>query len=482
MIFLHLDFRQTYYMLDSTAFIPMARFYLFILKNKSMRFIVNTLFLIFFSQTLLAQKDTVRMSLDDCINYAVENGYNTNMQKSRTKDSEIDYKQAIMNHLPSISGSVGIETAFGRGIDPETNSYINQSSLSNGYNITGNIPIFQGFSLFNQTRRAKISKLRGESELVKVKDEIAIKTILAFAEAIYNRELVVLSEQMVEKYSLELKKATRRLELGAGSKADLMQIQAGLSQEKLTLIKAENLFEISIIKLKEIMSFPLAEHLSLVKDENQTLQMTLNPGQTVEEILEIALDSNPKAVISKQTLEVEKLSLSIAKGNYYPSLSLSGGVNSAFFRSLDSKPFSSYNSQIRNNLGEWVGLSLSIPIFNRNERRTNVKLAKNNLERAILTHKNESRILESEIRQCFMELDACRQAMEQSLLNVEYHKLANEAISKRFEKGASSLIELQTSDANLFRAEVESRNASLKYQIKIREINYYKGQKLWIEK
>lgn len=433
--------------------------------------------LIFFCQLpLIAQspKDTVTMTIDDCIEYAVANSFKTNIQKTRTEDQKMAYNQAIMNHLPSISGGVGLETAFGRGVDPETNSYVNQSNLSNSYSLSGNIPIFQGLSILNQTRKAKISKLRGETELTKVKDDVAIETILAFAEAVYKKEIMILYSQMIEKYNMELKKASRKYGLGAGSQTDVAQIKARLSQEKLVYIEAKNHYEISLIKLKDQMNFPLEQDLALASAEEELLRVQY-PEQSVEQVIAFALESNPKSQISRQTVDEEKLSLSIARGQYYPSISLSGGINTAFFRQLDGDNYTSFSNQFNNNLGQWVGVTLSIPIFDRNRARHQVKMAKSSLKRAILTNEQDDRLLRSEIRQALMELSAAEQTLELARYNVKYQSLANEAVAKKYEKGLSSIIELQTSDSDLFKSQLELRNAILKYQIKIREVNYYKG-------
>ncbi len=413
------------------------------------------------------------MTLEECIGYAVENSYKSNLQKSRAENSKIDYREAILAHTPSISGSAGLESAFGRGIDPETNSYANESSLSNSFRASGELPIFNGFRLLNQTRRAKIAKLKGEKEVEMVKDQVAEETMVAFAEVVYNGELVSLYNKRIENLMLEEKKMERMCQLGGGSQADLAQIKAKRAAEQYSAINAQNMYELSLIKLKDCMNYPLDDTLKIVQMIDST--ELYNPMQSIGEIVNFAIENNPKSVVESQIFKAEQLSLSIAKGGYSPSLYLYGGISTAFFRQLNSNTYTAYGKQLENNLGEWVGISISIPIFNGNQRRYDVKRAKNNLNEANLTYNQNIRTLESEVRQAAMELDAARSAWIESKQNVAYQRLATEAIRKKYEQSAASIIDLQTSDNDLFRSEVELRNSYLRYQIKLREVNYYKG-------
>lgn len=432
-----------------------------------MKKIIVTSLSLLLSASLWAQK----MSLNDCIAYAVENNYNV---KSKTTDSEnakIDYEMAIMDLLPSVSGSVSPYLSFGRGIDPETNSYINTSTFNNGMSISGSLPIFNGLRLLNQTRSAKISKLRGEDDLQREKDDVAEKTMIAYATVIYNEELVALYEQRISTYKIDLQRLKRLNDLGAGSKSDILQLQATLAAEEYSAISARNSYEISIIELKDCMNYPLNDSLEIsgiIENENITTT-------SVESLVEYALENNIAAQIVAEDLKLSELNLKIARGSYYPTISLSGGLSTSYYKNLTMGTYSLFGEQLKSNLGEWFGASISIPIFNGLSTRKNVRKAKNNLKLAQDTHDNTLRTLESEIRKATMELEVADQQQQQALQTVEYQREANEAAHKRFATGAVSIIELQTSDNDLFKAEAELRHSELSYRIKLREVNYYNG-------
>ncbi len=436
-----------------------------------------TVVIVLTTKLILAQvpQESRMMTLEECMAYAVENSFMSQRSQRDADNLAVDYNAALLQHLPSVSGNVGSQASFGRGIDPATNTYVNESSLNTSFQASGSVPIFYGFQLLNTTRSAKIAKLRGMDQLQRVRDEVAEQTMIAYAEVVYNTELVHLYARRIENYQLEQRKMSRMLELGGGSQADLAQIDAKLASEQFQSIRAKNNLDISIIKLKDCMNYPLEDNLEIVPLVEQI--SSYNDQASLENIVTYAMEYHPTSLINQKMLEEQRLQLSIVKGDYWPSLSLNGGVSSSYFTQLANATASidPFNTQLKNNLGEWVGASISIPIFGGLERRYNVKKAKNDYEQAKRDYSENQRALESSITQAVLELEALDLAFAESVRNVDFQMLANQAIRKKYQEGAANIIETQTSDNELFNSELEMRNAYLRYQLKLREVNYYKG-------
>ena len=430
-------------------------------------FLLSFSFLSFFA---FAQQT---MDLDACMRYAIENSYKTARATSELNNLKKEYTGAILAHLPGVEGSVGVSSNFGRGIDPATNNYVNTTTFSNNVGLNAWLPVFSGLRYLNQTRSAKIAKLRGEEQLRQTRDQVAEATMIAYAEVVYNTELVELYQKRIDNYQIEEKKMARLFELGGGSSADLAQIRATLAAEEYAAIAARNNVELSIVKLKDCMNFPL-DDLLLIEPQIKETELYLE-GQTPAAIVAFAAETHPTAIIEQHKLNGQKRALSSARGAYYPSLSLSGGISTGYFNATGSK-YDPYFTQYKNNLGEWVGLHVSVPIFSGLEVRLRVAIAKNDLKQAQRDYDETLRTLSSEIKQAMLELDASKSQWQQAQKNVEYQLIANRANHSKYENDALSIIELQTSDNQLFQSEIELRNAYLRYQIKIREMNYYKGK------
>ncbi len=416
---------------------------------------------------------SAQMTLEHCIEYAVENNYRINQQLSSTITGKIDYDEAVLQHLPSLNGGVNGNANFGRGLDPGTNTYVNTSTFNNGISLQLDMPIFSGLRLLNRTRLAKVAKLRGDDLLVQIKDEVALEVMIAYATVLFNSEMVELYAKRIEGYRVEEAKMVRQVELGGGSVEDLAQLRATISTEEYSAIEAENNYDLSVIALKDCMNFPLCDTL-FIETSLSSVEIE-SPTESLEHIIEFALEINPKVAVGSKDLKLKELELKIAKGYYSPTLSLNGGIATSYYTNLGGggAPF---GEQLKNNLGEWVGASLSIPIFNGLSTRKGVLRAKNNLEQAQRDFDEVERQLESEIRRSVMELEAAEKKLQQAKKNLEYQRIANDAAHKRYKLGALSIIELQTSDNDLFRAELELRDSFLRHNIKAREVNYYKGE------
>lgn len=436
-----------------------------------MKKILIFLFLI----SAIASHSQPPMSLEECMSYAAENSYKSARSANDLANSKLAYTGAILDHLPSLSGSIGASANFGRGIDPATNNYISTSTFNNSISANLGLPIFNGLRLLNQTRSAKIAKMRGEEQLRQTRDQVAEETMAAYADVVYNTELVDLYARRIENYKIEEQQVLRKCALGTGSEADLAQIRATLSSEEYTYIAAQNRLEISVIKLKDCMNFPLEDSL-IIEPTIKEVEL-FHPEQSTEEIYDYALEFHPSSIISKETLRGNKLNLSIARGSYYPSISFGAGISTSYYTRLDgiASNSGSYGEQLKNNIGEGLSVSMSVPIFNGLGTRLNVSRSKNNYAQAQRDNQETLRTLSSEIEQAAMDMEASKKQWIQAQKNVAFQKLANHANHRKYTEGLISIIEMQTSDNQLLMSEIELRNSYLSYQIKLREVNYYKG-------
>ena len=412
------------------------------------------------------------MDLEACMRYAVENSYKTARVATELDNAKKDFTGAILAHLPEVSGSIGASSGFGRGINPATNSYVNTTTFNNNVGVSAAVPIFNGLRYLNQTRSAKIAMMRGEEQLRQACDKVAEETMLAYAEVVYYTELFELYEKCIENYALEEKRMSRLVELGGGSETDLAQIRATLASEEYTAIATKNNLELSIIKLKDCMNYPLDAPLLVLPTIQETALYF--EEQTCADIVASALKLHPTAIIEQQNLELQKRALAIERGAYYPSVSLNGGISTSYYTATNYKN-DPYFSQFKNNFGEWVGVNVNVPIFSGLNARLQVSKAKNSLKQSQRDYDETMRTLSSEIKQAMLELEASKSQWLKAQKNVEYQQIANQANKRKYADGTVSIIELQTSNNQLLQSEIELRNAYLRFQIKVREMNYYKG-------
>ena len=173
-----------------------------------------------------AAEPVVRMTLDECMAYAVEHSPVVRQQDYTNRNYRQDYIESVAALVPSVSGSVSATTSFGRSVDPETNTYTDVSNLSNNYGVSGQMPVFAGFTGINTIRAAKVMRLMGVEELQRVKDEVALNTMQAYFDVVYYTESVRLAREQLETSTGNLAKSRKLLELGRKSAADVAEQEA----------------------------------------------------------------------------------------------------------------------------------------------------------------------------------------------------------------------------------------------------------------
>ena len=180
--------------------------------------------------------DTVRMSLKECVDYAVEHSYKMMIQLLANDDRRLDERDAYLSFLPSISASIAGQASFGRNIDPETNIYTTTTSFSNSYGISGGMYVFNGFKIVNNYKIAKTARALGYEETQQLKDEIALAVIQAYYNVLYNEKMLALTRAQLEASQANLELVAKEYELGRKSLADKSDIEAEVAEYSYNLV------------------------------------------------------------------------------------------------------------------------------------------------------------------------------------------------------------------------------------------------------
>ena len=136
----------------------------------------------------------------------------------------------------------------------------------------------------------------------------------------------------------------------------------------------------------------------------------------------------------------------------------------------------SFNEQFRNNGGEYIQLSLNVPIFDQFRRRTSVQNKKNALRRAEAEYDQKMRDIENEVVRAVSDRDGAQAEFRQADRLAEVQKEAFELSTKQYENGLISAIEFQTASQTYLNAMAERMNSLLKLRIKDAVVRYYNGE------
>ena len=417
-----------------------------------------------------AQSDDTTMvwTVEDCMRYAVAHSHGLRQRELQMDNSEAARMQAIGAFLPSVSASTGTQWNFGRAIDPETNTYTSVSTFNNGYGLSTSLPVFDGLYRVHALRAARADVLLQKNALQAERDQVALETYQAYVDVVYAQEAVRLAKEKLIESKMMLRQTQVMEEEGLKSPADVAQMEAQVATDELVLTRQEGQRETNMLELRKVMNRP--SPLPLYCGEGRSL--TPDPSPKGE--------GGGSALLAQSFYAVESArhSLRAARSSFFPSISLSAGINSSYYRNLDVATTTPFRNQLKNNLGEYVSLNLSIPIFNRLGNIASLRRARNNLCIAQEQYAAKQTELEMLRQQASIDVLTYQKEATQGERKVAADSLAYELTRQQYAQGLASPIDLQTSASILLQSRVALLQSRLMIFVKELQRRYYEGLNL----
>ena len=431
-------------------------------------------------------------SLDDCMKYAVEHATEVKREVVNARQRKQDYQHAVAGFLPTVSGGVQGQYAWGRNIDPETNTYNNVTTFNNYYQLYAELNVFDGFATINALKQAKLSRDYSATAMQKIQDDRAIDVMQKYVDAAYAEASIQIASEKLNESKRMLVKMKRLYELGEKGRPDVVQMESQVAEDEYNLTHQENVAKQSLLALKSAMNFPVDEELKIQINEEQKIQINgklnlkLNAeneaipefGINYETVYQGFLNISPDLKSAEYEVERARYDYKIAKGRLLPSLSLGGGISTNYYKNLSQKgQYDGFASQFRNNQGEYLALTLSIPIYNSDHWHS-VKKARNDWQLAQVNLEETRRKLHDQIAQAVMDAEGYAKELHQMQKKVASDSLAYHMSSRKFEEGMLSTFDLHTAAQTLLESRIKELQMQMLLIIKQRLIAYYQGENL----
>ncbi len=411
------------------------------------------------------------MTLKECMAYAISNSTKIRIQQAAVGDARIDRRDAALAlFTPQINAQTVAYYNFGRNIDPETNVYIQTTSFHNSYGVSAGYDLFDGFKAVNNWKISKTGLLIAQSQEKQVEADICLAVMESYYNVVYYKRLSDVYEEQVATAESALKKARRQEELGQKGHADVIQMEADLADRQYDLTNTYNMYQDQKMTLADLMFWPVDEELNI---DTSMPMWQIEPVAT-ESVVDFALEHNPGVNMASWKELNAKRELSTAKWQLMPSIGLYGGWNTNYF-TYPNQATDPFGTQFRNNMGEYVQLSLSIPIWDRLAKASRISKKRHALEKATAELDQKRRDVESEVRRAIQDRDGAATAYQQAQRKAEVQAEAYTLNLKKLEQGLISPLEFQTANNNFLKAQADEMNSLFKYLIKQAVVRYYNG-------
>lgn len=382
--------------------------------------------------------------------------------------SAIQYKSSKMELYPNLNGSISNNNAFGRSIDPYSNSFIDTKFKSYSGSIASNITLFNGFSKINTIKMAKAEVDIQQTAIDRIKDDITIQVASLYTTILYTEELIKSYKEQNQISKQQKDFLQVRFEEGVIAESELFKLDAQIASESVNLITIEHVLKMYYLDLQQLVNVPITTKMHL-----QTLDVLEIKGDFDDLYLldvEKTYQENPSFLITKMQEENAKLNIKLSQAAYLPSLNLQ--LNYGSFYS-DSNSNFNFNEQWNNNKNYGFSLSLSIPVFNGFSVRQNVKRAKTQYKQSLVRTDIEKNRLIKVLSQANNDLVASQEKLKSAGSALLFAQKTFEADQLKYEYGKISLTELLLTQKDYFNSQAELIKAKYEYAYNKGVIGFY---------
>lgn len=452
-------------------------------------------------------------TLEDCINYALDNNLDIKKQILTVETNKRQLWQSGLSMLPNLNANGTNIWNFGQTIDQYTNTFASTTVRSNNFYLSSDVLIFGGLTKFNTLKQDQINLLASKYDLDVMKNNISLSVAGYYLDILFNMELLDVAREQLNITQDQVKRITKMVEAGSSAKGDLLNIQAQQAAEELTVVDAENRLYISNLSLQQLIDLPVTKDFSV---EKPLLKPVEKPRDvmTPEQIFDYALIARPEIKSADLRVQAAQKSLSIARGTISPILSFSGSwgtgysgasqeidpnvqpsISSEIIGITKSNKDSVYGfmlnynyrvksfyDQLRDNNNQSVGFYLRIPIFNGWQGRTAISQAKIEKNQAELSLEIQKRDLRKIIEQSYADAVAALKKYNSSLQKVAAQEESFKYTQQKFDVGMLTSFDFNNAKKDLTKAQSDLLQAKYDFIFKTTILDFYMGKPISINK
>ena len=418
-------------------------------------------------------------SLQECMDYAIENNLQVQQQELDLLDADIDIQNAKGSLLPNLSA--GASNTWNNGINqvfiqsaanPFGQTERRRQTIRNSqYNINSNIPIYNGLQNYNRIQQAKLQKIASQYNIDRLKDDIRINIANTYLQILLEQENLAVLEAQNDITLEQINRTQQLIDAGNLPKGDILELKANEATNIQNIAVAKNNINVAVNSLKQLLNLPFGDKFAVQKME-ATLDDLSILNASVGEILSEVLTNRNEIKFAEQNIAVANKQVKITKGGFQPTLNGFAGASTAEFESSDN----SLETQFEDNFRYNYGLSLNIPIFSRYQNKNAVSRSKVSVLRSKFQLEQTKQRVTQNVYQAYLDAQASDKAYEAAKVAVDAQKQAYEYAKERFEVGITNSldftqakIQYQNSQTQLVRSKYD-----LLFKLKLLEL-YYNG-------
>lgn len=461
------------------------------LKFQPVRFLrfLPALILLVSTTTLFAQTAPEKWTLEKCIDYATKNNIGIQQADLNTQLNKNNYIQSYANMLPSINGGISNEWSNGKQFNLAAFKLTTQTSVTFATQLGADLTLFSGLQQVHNVLKNKYNLQAAQMDWQDTKNTVALNITTGFLQIMLAREVLQVAKNQYNISSTQKETIEKRVGAGMMPETNLLDIEAQMARDEANITNAQNTADMAMLGLRLLLQLKPDEPFD-VELPVLTEEVTNQQGENLAlGVYNTAVMTQPSILAAQARVKSAEFTRKMAWGTLSPTLTANGSLydyyntqNKSLDTSVNDYVTTPWNTQYKDQFRKSFSLTLSVPIFGKLQRITNIQNAKLQYQNALLQLESKKQSLQQTIYQAEADVRAAASAYFASKKSYDASKRAYEAQEKRYTAGASTSLDYQTAKNNL--AAVESDLAKNKYTFifKSKVLDFYQGKPITLSK
>lgn len=420
-----------------------------------------------------------KWTLEDCINYAVENNITLQQARLQKQSATETRKQSNAALFPTLSAStnqsVGYRPWTSNGTMTVTNGTVatdvKKTYYNGSYGINASWTVWNGGQNTNQLKRDRLSEQQADLSVLETANSIQEQIARNYVQILYLTEAVEVQRQALETAKKNEERGQVMLEVGKMSKADLAQLTAQRATDEYNIVQAETQVADYMLRLRQLLEITDGRDFDIAIPAT-TDEQALATIPSLMNVYETALAQRPEIQNAKLDIEQSGLQMKMAKAGHLPTVSMTAGVGT----STNSLSQNTWGSQIKTNFDASAGVGIQIPIIDARKTKTAVNKARIAHEQAELDLVSRQKQLYSDIESCWLEAMSNQQKFRAAKLSVASEQASYDLLSEQFRLGLKNIVELLTGKDKLLQAQQNRLQSKYTTILNQQLLKFYQGE------
>jgi outer membrane protein len=449
-------------------------------------------------------------TLEDCIEYALDNNIDIKKQMLMVENQRSVLLQSWLTMLPSLNAGATHGYNWGRTVDRYTNEFATTRVQSNNFYLGTQFNLFQGLQQINTVNRTKLDWMASQYDLDMMMDDISIAVAGYYLDILFNQEVLAVSREQLSVTNQQVSRLEKMVQAGTLARGDLLSIEAQAAAEELMVVEAENRLAIAYLSLQQLIDHPISAQFRIEEPELRPIeapQVSLTP----QDVLQVALMKRPEIKSAELRVQSAEKGIAHARGYQSPVLSFSGSWATGYsgleqptdeftpsvvpIGYLQSDPSEvvvttfnqpvyaviPFQDQLDMNQNRSLGLTLQVPIFNGWQVRTAINQAKIRKEEADLSLQQTKLNLDKKIQQAYADAVAALKNFNASGKKLKAQEEAFKYAEQKLDVGMLTTVEYNDTKKELTRAESDLLQAKYRFIYTTTVLDFYMGNPLTLK-